>query len=90
MRNITPDIAERMKLPSNKGVVVTDVKQDGFGDTIGLGRGDVILEINKQPVNNEEDFRRVQTGLKSGQDVVFLVRPRGRDNGTIFMAGTLP
>ncbi len=90
VKNITPDIAQQLKLPNNKGVVVTDVKQDGFADTIGLGRGDVILEINKQPVNNEDDFRRIQAGLKSGQDVVFLVRPRGRDSGTIFMAGTLP
>jgi hypothetical protein len=52
----------------------------------------VILEINKQKVNNQDDFDRVQAGLKSGQDVVFLVRQRGagRNDGTIFLAGTLP
>jgi serine protease Do len=59
---------------------------------VGLTRGDVVLEINKQPVNTAEDFDRVQSGLKSGQDVVFLVRQRGsgRNDGTIFLAGTLP
>jgi serine protease Do len=91
VRSITPDIANRYQLPSSKGVLVQDVKPDGFGDTAGLGRGDVILEINKQPVNNEEDFRRIESQVKSGQDVVFLVRPRGiRDNSTVFMGGTLP
>jgi S1-C subfamily serine protease len=52
----------------------------------------VILEVNKQPVNNEDDFARVESSLKSGQDVVFLVRPRGstRQDGTIFVPGTLP
>ena len=60
-----------LKLPSNKGVIVTDVKQDGFGDTIGLGRGDVILEINKQPVNNEEDFRQVQTSVSRAARMSF-------------------
>jgi len=51
----------------------------------------VILEINKQPVNNEDDFRKAQASLKSGQDVVFLVRQgRGRNAGTIFLGGTLP
>jgi serine protease Do len=56
-----------------------------------LSRGDVILEINKQPVNSEEDFRRIESQVKSGQDVVFLVRPRGtRDNSTVFMGGSLP
>jgi serine protease Do len=92
VRNITPDMADRLQLPNNKGVLVQDVKPDGFGDSVGLNRGDVILEINKQPVNSEDDFRRVQTQLKSGQDVVFLVRPRGTgpQGGTVFMGGTLP
>ena len=84
-------MANRYSLPNTKGVIVQDVKPDGFGDTAGLSRGDVILEINKQPVNNEDDFRRIESQTKSGQDVVFLVRPRGsRDNSTVFMGGTLP
>ena len=50
----------------------------------------MILEINKQPVNSEDDFRKLESQVKSGQDVVFLVRPRGsRDNTTVFMGGTL-
>ncbi len=92
VRNITPDMAEQLRLPNTKGVLVQQVKPDGFGDSVGLGRGDVIMEINKQPVNNEDDFRRIQGQLKSGQDVVFLVRPRGSgpQGGTVFMGGTLP
>jgi serine protease Do len=91
VRGITQDMANRYNFPNTKGVIVQDVKPDEFGDTAGLSRGDVILEINKQPVNSEEDFRRVESQMKSGQDVVFLVRPRGsRDNTTVFMGGTLP
>ncbi len=91
VRGITPDMANRYQLPNTKGVIVQDVKPDGFGETAGLGRGDIILEINKQPVNSEDDFRRIEGEMKSGQDVVFLVRPRGsRDNTTVFMGGTLP
>jgi serine protease Do len=91
VKGITQDMANRYSLPNTKGVVVQDVKPDSFGDTAGIGRGDVILEINKQPVNNEDDYRRLESQAKSGQDVVFLVRPRGtRDNSTVFMGGTLP
>jgi serine protease Do len=91
VRGITPDMADRYKLPSTKGVIVQDVKPDSFGDSSGLGRGDVILEINKQPVNSEAEFQKIESQMKSGQDVVFLVRPRGsRDNTTIFEGGTLP
>ena len=91
VKGITQDMANRYSLPNTKGVIVQDVKPDGFGDTAGLSRGDVILEINKQPVNTEDDYHRIETEMKSGQDVVFLVRPRGsRDNSTVFMGGTLP
>ena len=84
-------MADRLNVPSGHGVVVQDVKPGSFADDVGLTRGDVILEINKQPVNGEDDFDRIQSSLKSGQDVVFLVRQRGgRNNGTIFLAGTLP
>jgi serine protease Do len=90
VRSITPDMANRYQLPNTKGVIVQDLKPDGFGDTVGLSRGDIILEINKQPVDGEDDFQKIQSQAKSGQDVVFLVRPRGiRDNTTVFMGGTL-
>ena len=92
MRALTPELADRLGIPSGKGVIVQEVKTGSFADDVGLTRGDVVLEINKQAVNSEEDFDRIQSGLKSGQDVVFLVRQRGsgRQGGTIFLAGTLP
>jgi serine protease Do len=91
IRSLTPDMADRLGVPA-KGVIVQDVKPGSFADDVGLNRGDVVLEINKQPVNNEDDFSKIQSSLKSGQDVVFLVRPRGAgsQDGTIFLAGTLP
>jgi serine protease Do len=92
VRKLTPEMADRLDVPSGKGVIVQDVKGGSFAEDINLQRGDVILDVNKQPVNNEEDFARIESSLKSGQDVVFLVRQRGstRQEGTIFLAGTLP
>ena len=92
IRALTPEIADRLDVPAGKGVIVQDVRPGSFAEDIGLNRGDVVLEINKQPVNSADDFTRIESSLKSGQDVVFLVRPRGagRQDGTIFIAGTLP
>jgi serine protease Do len=92
VRKLTPEMAERLDMTAGKGVIVQDVKPGSFAEDVNLNRGDVILEINKQPVNSEEEFARVESNLKSGQDVVFLVRPRGstRQDGTIFLPGTLP
>jgi serine protease Do len=92
VRALTPEIADRLDVPAGKGVIVQDVKPGAFAEDIGLNRGDVVMEINKQPVNSVDDFNRIESMMKSGQDVVFLVRPRGasRQDGTIFLAGTLP
>jgi serine protease Do len=92
VRSITPELADRLRIAAGKGVVVQDVKPGSFAEDVGLNRGDVILEVNKQPVNSPADFAKIELGLKSGQDVVFLVRPRGSrpQDGTIFLAGTLP
>jgi serine protease Do len=92
VRSLTQEMADRLDVPAGKGVIVQDVKAGSFAEDVGLTRGDIILEINRQTVSSEEDFSRVSGTLKSGQDVVLLVRQRGagRQGGTIFLAGTLP
>jgi serine protease Do len=91
VRNLTGDLAARLEVPAGKGVLVTEVRPGSFAEDIGFSRGDIILEINRQPVNSEDDFRRIQSQLSSGKDVVFLVRQgRGANSGTAFLAGTLP
>jgi serine protease Do len=92
VRALTQDMADRLDVPAGKGVIVQEVKPGSFAEDTGLQRGDIILEANKQPVNSEEEFTKAVSTLKSGQDVVFLVRQRGagRQDGTIFLAGTLP
>jgi serine protease Do len=89
VRPLTQEMADRLSVP-RKGVIVQEVKPGSFGEEINLQRGDIILEINRQPVNNDEDFRKIQSQLKSGQDVAMLVRQAGRNGGTIFYGGTLP
>jgi serine protease Do len=90
--NVTSDLASRMGTPPGKGVIVEDVKNGSFADEdLGLQRGDVILEVNRKPVNSEEDFRKAQAELKSGEAVALLIHPaRSRPGTTVFAAGTLP
>ncbi len=91
VRSLSREQADRLGIAANKGVVVTDVKPDSFAEDIGLLPGDVVTQINRQPVNSEDDFRKLTSQLKSGQDVVFLVhRGRGSNGGNVFLSGTLP
>jgi len=91
VKAVSPEMAERMGTPEGKGVQVVDVKPDSFADDIGLQPGLIILKVNKQVVNSEDDFRKITSQLKSGQDVVFLVHTgRGANGGNSFVSGTMP
>jgi serine protease Do len=78
--------------------MVTRVEPDSFADEIGLQEKDIIVSINRQPVNSADDVKRIQGTLKAGDAVAFRVlRPgptqgRGgeRDWQSLFVAGTLP
>ncbi|MGC9199103.1 MAG: trypsin-like peptidase domain-containing protein [Acidobacteriaceae bacterium] len=73
------------------GIVVTGVKPGSFADAIGLYQGAVITEINRKPVTDVASFNAIASGLKSGDDVVFVVRnPQNPGGGDSFIGGTLP
>jgi serine protease Do len=85
----TPAQASKLKVPG--GVIVTSVKPGSFADEINLQKGLVITEINRKPVTDEASYRSVVSGLKSGDDVVFVVRVPGQQGGgSNYIGGTLP
>ncbi len=92
IQNLNADMASRLNLKEGEGVVVTDVDAGSFAEDIGMTRGDVITEINRQPVRKVEDVRNVQRALKAGQDVVFRILRRGRNGAmqNFFLAGQMP
>ena len=91
VRNVTNETVDRLGLDAkNRGVQVTEVKPDSFADDLQMQPGMIILKVNRQAVNNEEDFRKVASQLKSGEDVVFLVRAGRGASGNTLLSGTLP
>jgi serine protease Do len=75
---LTPERARQLDLPPNvQGVLVTNVDPDsGMAE---LQRGDVIEEINQQPVTSISDYRKVVGSLDPNQPQVLSVcRHRAR------------
>jgi serine protease Do len=82
VQNLTPEIANELHIsPRTKGVVVTGVNPDSKAAEAGLRKGDVIQEVNRRPVQNEEQFQAAMS--KSGNDALLLVN---RDGNTMFVA----
>jgi serine protease Do len=83
------DQATATKLHLAGGVIVTTVKSGSFADENGLGRGAIITEINRHPVTDIASYNAVVGGLKSGQDVVFVITSVN-SAGNSLVGGTLP
>jgi S1-C subfamily serine protease len=51
--------------PTTKGVVVDDIDQSSpAADAASLGKGAVIIAVNRQPVTNTADFKRLMNEAK--------------------------
>ena len=58
LRELTPDLAGRLEMPRTaKGVVVMEVEAGTPAEDAGLQRGDVIVSVNGQAVEDPEDFK---------------------------------
>ncbi len=64
VEDLTPDTASRLGIEEKKGVLVVDVVPDSPADEANIAAGDVILEINKQPVKNISDYQKITRALK--------------------------
>src|SRR5271156_1812230 len=90
--SLTPDRASHVGMEGQRGVLVTDVDPASFADDLGFGRGDVITEINREPITSLDDYKKSVAKLKPGQNVVFKVLRRGDNEHTltVFLPGVVP
>jgi serine protease Do len=90
--SLTPERAARVGMEGQRGVLVTDVDPASFADDLGFGRGDVITEINREPIGSVDDYKRTVAKLKPGNNVVFKVLRRGDGDRTftVFLPGVVP
>jgi len=70
--DLTPEMARQLDLPNNvQGVVVTSVDPDS--GAAELQKGDVIEEINQQPITSVSDYNKIAASLDSSQPQVLSV-----------------
>ena len=75
---LTPDLARRFNLPNTaRGVIVQDVNPDSRAADAGILAGDLIEQVNREPVSSVEGLRAA-VRRTSGKPVLLLVNREGR------------
>ncbi len=75
--DVTPPLARQMGLTVNSGVVVTDIEEGSLAESSGLQPGDVIMELNRQPVANFSMFQRIADPLRPTDLALLLINRQG-------------
>jgi serine protease Do len=76
-QEIEGQLARYFKL-EERGILVTEVDEDGPAAKAGLKVGDVILEVDGRAVQDAEDLRREVRKLDPGQEAALTVQRDGR------------
>ena len=70
--DLTPEMARQLDLPNNvRGVVVTNVDPDS--GVAELQKGDVIEEINQQPIASVSDYNKIAASVDPSQPQILSV-----------------
>ena len=79
VQNLTPEMARRLRLKSETGVVVTRVESESPAADAGIQTGDIIREVNRTPVKSVEDLVQKLEQAKDQNNILLLVQ-RGQNN----------
>ena len=78
LADLTPDVRQQLNLPEQmKGAAIQDVRPGSPADDAGLAPGDVIVEVNRHPVQDAQNVTNAVHSAPAGKDILLLVWSKG-------------
>ena len=80
IQEITPALAKSFKLPEQrKGVLISDVNENGPSQAAGIRRGDVVIAFNGKEVQNVSQLRNLVARTMVGKEAQVKVLRDGKE-----------
>src|SRR5580692_8936902 len=78
LADLTPDVRQQLNVPDQvHGAAIQDVRPGSPADDAGLTPGDVILEVNRKPVESADNVTNAVHAVPAGKDILLLVWSKG-------------
>jgi serine protease Do len=75
LSELNTDMAARLGLENDaEGLLVAGVRSDSKAAEAGLRTGDLIVEMNREPINSLGDYNKQLSRMKKGDTVRFLIK----------------
>jgi serine protease Do len=87
VQELTKEVAERLHLPNQQGVLVTGVEDNSIAAAQGIEREDVITEVDGKPVTNVQTFREALNKADPKRGVLLYLDRKGSKTFAVLKAG---
>lgn len=75
---VSDSIASANRIKANSGMVVNRIVPGGTAEKCGLTVNDILLEINGQPLKNNNALQKVLSKMREGDDIAFTFIRNGK------------
>ncbi|MFZ5863996.1 MAG: DegQ family serine endoprotease [Nitrospirota bacterium] len=73
IQEVSPELAKQFGLKEARGALVSDILDGSPADKAGIKRGDVVVEIDRKPVENASQLRNLVAALSVGAKATVTV-----------------
>lgn len=87
LENLSPELASKLGIPEQTGVLVTKVAAGSPADDAGLRPGDIIMELDQEEVRDVQGFTKKMAAYPRGQAALLLVNRKGT---TLYVTLAIP
>jgi serine protease DegQ len=89
-QDVTPELADSLKLASSDGVIIAGLAKSGPADKAGMKLGDVLVAVEGKPVPDSGAMLNLIAQLTPGQKANFKVRRNSGDADLVIVVGRRP